>query len=148
MAWGPHRKSAPPPITCLLSPSPANLHCLLHLAWAEQLISRIGWGMESRGKVGNRVPGPTGTAGIERRAPLSLPCELPAVRGQPVGALWPAWLGPCPHCSHCVPAWPLGLFLPLTSRQPGLPVLAEKQLLLLSDQMFCSQPPAPNQGPL
>lgn len=82
-----------PPITCLLSPSPANLHCLLHLAWAEQLISRIGWGMESQGKVGNRFPGPTGTAGIrEEGTPLHCPVSCLQYEGsQGVLCGQPGW---------------------------------------------------------
>lgn len=58
-----------------------------------------------------------------------------------VGAPWPALAG---SLSSLLPL--LGL-LPLTARQPGLRVLAEGRLLLPSDWVLCSQPPASDQGP-
>lgn len=114
-----------------LPPAPATPSALpLHTSaafnsWPGQNNPSRGLGGEQRAGDG-WVPGsqvPQELLGSERTA-HSLPCELSMVQGQQ-GALWPAQLGPCPHCSHCVPVWPLGHFLPFTLRQQGLlPVMA------------------------
>lgn len=141
-AWGPHRGWEGPPTACLPRPSPAYLHRLAHLAWAERLISGMGGeGSECRGWVSNRFPSPTGAAGAREEDTPSLPHEPSVVRGQPI-CLWPAWLGPSSHHCPCVPVWSPGLALPLTPRQAALPVLAGEWLdaLLLTTR---TKPEAP-----